>query len=35
MIFLGESITAKEGTGMLLAASGAVLVQLKIKSTNS
>lgn len=30
-IFLGEEITTKEATGMLIAALGAVLVQLKIK----
>jgi len=30
-IFLGEEITAKEGIGMLIAASGAVLVQLKLR----
>jgi len=30
-IFLGESISAKEGIGMLIAAVGALLVQLKIK----
>jgi len=30
-IFLGEEISAKEGIGMLIAASGAVIVQLKFK----
>jgi len=30
-IFLGEDITTKEGIGMLIAASGAVLVQLKLR----
>lgn len=34
-IFLGETIRLQEGIGMLIAGSGAVLVQLKIKSTNS
>ena len=34
-IFLSEAITFQEGIGMLIAAGGAVLVQLKIKSTNS
>jgi drug/metabolite transporter (DMT)-like permease len=34
-IFLGEAITLQEGLGMLIAANGAVMVQLKIKSTNS
>lgn len=32
-IFLGEAITLQEGIGMLIAACGAVLVQLKLKST--
>lgn len=32
-IFLGEEITTKEGIGMLIAAIGAVLVQLKRKGT--
>jgi len=31
-IFLGEKITAKEGIGMLIAASGAVIVQLKFRN---
>jgi drug/metabolite transporter (DMT)-like permease len=30
-IFLGETISAKEISGMLIAALGAVLVQLKLK----
>ena len=30
-IFLGESVTLKEGIGMLIAACGAVLVQLKLR----
>ena len=30
-IFLGESISIKEGTGMLIAAAGALLVQIKRK----
>ena len=34
-IFLGEAISLQELIGMLIAASGAVLVQLKIKTTNS
>lgn len=34
-IFLGEAITLQEGIGMLIAASGAVLVQLKIKAIRS
>ncbi|MCW8805069.1 MAG: DMT family transporter, partial [Ignavibacteriaceae bacterium] len=31
-IFLGEAITVKEGAGMLIAALGALLVQLKFKN---
>ena len=34
-VFLGEAITFQEGIGMLIAASGAVLVQLKIKTNHS
>lgn len=34
-IFLGEAITLQEGIGMLIAAFGAVLVQLKMKSASS
>lgn len=34
-VFLGEAITFQEGIGMLIAASGAVLVQLKIKTNYS
>jgi drug/metabolite transporter (DMT)-like permease len=34
-VFLGEAITLQEGIGMLIAASGAVLVQLKIKTNHS
>ncbi len=34
-IFLGESISAKEGAGLLTAACGAVLVQLKLKTGNT
>lgn len=34
-IFLDEMITIKEGFGMVIAASGALLVQIRIKSTNS
>ena len=34
-IFLGESISFQEGIGMLIAACGAVLVQLRMKSTRS
>jgi len=34
-IFLGESISPQEGIGMSIAAAGAVLVQLKLKSTVS
>ena len=30
-IFLGETISLQEGTGMVIAACGAVLVQLKTK----
>ncbi len=33
-IFLGEAITSKEGIGMLIAALGAVLVQIKRKTIN-
>jgi drug/metabolite transporter (DMT)-like permease len=32
-IFLGEAITLQEGTGMLIAALGAILVQLKFKTS--
>jgi uncharacterized membrane protein len=31
-IFLDEEITLQEGTGMLIAAIGAVLVQLRLRS---
>jgi drug/metabolite transporter (DMT)-like permease len=34
-IFLGEAISFQEGIGMLIAASGALLVQLKLKSADS
>lgn len=34
-IFLGEAISLQEGLGMMIAALGAVLVQLKLKSTSS
>ncbi len=34
-IFLGEAITMKEGIGMLIAACGAVLVQIKFKKAHS
>jgi drug/metabolite transporter (DMT)-like permease len=33
-IFLGEAISLQEGIGMLIAACGAVVVQLKLKSTS-
>jgi drug/metabolite transporter (DMT)-like permease len=33
-IFLGEGITLQEGIGMLIAACGAILVQLKLKTTS-
>ena len=32
-IFLGEVITLQEGIGMLIAAFGAILVQLKFKTS--
>lgn len=32
-VFLGEAITTKEGIGMLIAALGAMLVQIKVKKT--
>lgn len=34
-IFLGEAISFQEGIGMLIAAAGAVLVQIKLKSAGS
>jgi uncharacterized membrane protein len=34
-IFLGESVTLQEGIGMLVAAIGAVLVQIKINNVRS
>jgi drug/metabolite transporter (DMT)-like permease len=34
-VFLGEAITAKEGVGMLIAALGAMLVQIKFKGTKN